>query len=198
MVERSPCKRQAVGSSPTSGSAEERAPAAARVAGPRRSPVLIVLALTCAMAGCGGSGSSRPAVGAAAKREALGQQRDPIGARGRTLGLARVVIPPGVKLPLHRHEGTQVAYVERGTLTYTVVGGGVEVMRGPSDAHAVKVRRIRAGETATITPGQWLVEEEGDVHRAANRGSTPVVVLLASLLRTGAPPATPVAGPAGR
>jgi quercetin dioxygenase-like cupin family protein len=177
--------------------------APASAAGPARrlgwATALLALALTWAPAGCGGrSGSSQPAAGAAAKREALGRQPNPIGAPGRTLGLARVVIPPGVRLPLHRHEGTQVAYVQRGTLTYSVFRGAVEVMRGSSDARPTRVRRIGPGDTAIIAAGQWLVEEPGDVHRAANRGSAPVVVLLASLLRTGAPPATPVARPAGR
>jgi quercetin dioxygenase-like cupin family protein len=209
LVEQSPCKRQAVGSSPTSGSADARVPVPgagsppAAGAGPVRpqrwAAALLALALAWAAAGCGrGSGSSQPAGGAAAKREALGRQPNPIGAPGRTLGLARVVIPPGARLPLHRHEGTQVAYVQSGTLSYTVVRGAVAVMRGSADARPAPVRRITAGQTASIRAGQWLVEEPADIHRAANRGSAPVVVLLATLLRTGAPPATPVARLASR
>ena len=54
------------------------------------------------------------------------------------------------------------------------------------------VRTIKAGQTAQIRPGQWLVEQPSDIHRAANRGSVPVVIYLATLLETGAPPSTPV------
>jgi quercetin dioxygenase-like cupin family protein len=209
LVEQSPCKRQAVGSSPTSGSVNgrssapdsgsPRAPRAGSARRLRRAAALLVLPLVWPGAGCGGrSASSPPTGGAAAKREALGGQRNPIGAPGRTLGLARVVIPPSATLPLHRHEGSQVAYVERGTLTYTVVRGAVEVMRGSPDARPARVRRIGPGTTGTITAGQWIIEDPGDVHRAANRGRVAVVVLLSSLLRSGAAPATPVAGPAGR
>ena len=207
MVERSPCKRQAVGSSPTSGSeaerASQRAPGLSDRAVRARSVgcavALAALALVWSAPGCGQRrSSSEPGRGAAVDRSALGQQRNPIGAHGRSLGLARVVIPPGARLALHRHEGTQVAYVQRGTLTYTVVRGGVEVMRGSSDARPAAVRRIGRGRTGTIRVGEWIVEDPGDVHRASNRGAAPVVVLLASLLRNGVPPATPVAGPAAR
>ncbi|MFL5821022.1 MAG: cupin domain-containing protein [Solirubrobacteraceae bacterium] len=169
-----------------------------RAALQRPAVALVVLAVGSVGVGCGQRPSRSQPAAAPAKRQALAQQRDPIGARGRTLGLARVVIPPGTSLPLHRHEGTQAAYVQQGALTYSVLAGDVEVMRGASDAGPAPVRRIGRGQTATITAGEWIVEEPDDVHRAANRGRRPVVVLLATLLRTGAPPATPVAGPAGR
>jgi hypothetical protein len=57
------------------------------------------------------------------------------------------------------------------------------------------VRTIKAGQTARIQPGQWLVEQPSDIHEAANRGTAPVVIYLATLLKTGAPPATPVTSP---
>ena len=66
------------------------------------------------------------------------------------------------------------------------------VREGDAEKDPRRVRSIAAGQTARIRPGQWLVEQPSDVHEAANRGSTPVVIYLATLLRTGAPPATPV------
>jgi quercetin dioxygenase-like cupin family protein len=150
-----------------------------------------------ALSACGGSGGSGKtdtgAKGGAPKRTALAQTVDPKGAAGETLGLARVVLPPGAKLPLHYHDGTQVAYVDKGVLTYTVVRGDVAVMRGAPGEHPTVVRRIGPGQAARIGEGEWLVEDRADVHRGENRGDGKVVVLLASLLRDGAPPATPVA-----
>ena len=55
-----------------------------------------------------------------AQREALAARNNPIGGKGRTLGLSRVAIPAGAQLALHHHAGTQVAFIDKGTLTYTV------------------------------------------------------------------------------
>ena len=105
--------------------------------------------------------------------------------------LNRVVVEPGAELALHHHLGTQIARVNSGTLTYTVRRGAATIRRGESDQSPQLVRRLGAGETARIRAGQWIVEQPSDIHEAANRGSTPVVLYLATLLRTGAPPSTP-------
>jgi quercetin dioxygenase-like cupin family protein len=104
-------------------------------------------------------------------------------------------VEPGAKLALHHHLGSQVAHIEAGTLTYTVRQGSVVVRTGESDQDPRTVRTIKAGQTAPIRSGQWIVEQPSDIHEAANRGSTPIVIYLATLLKTGAPPATPVSLP---
>ena len=81
--------------------------------------------------------------------------------------LSRVTVNPGAKLALHHHRGTQISRVVAGTLTYTVESGSAVVREGEADQNPTKVR-------------------------AANRGSVPVVIYLATLLETGAPPSTPV------
>jgi quercetin dioxygenase-like cupin family protein len=126
-----------------------------------------------------------------ATREALGESTKPKGAKGRTLGLSKVVIPVGAQLALHHHEGTQVARIVSGTLSYTVRNGKVRVRRGAADDPTF-LRTIRAGETGKIGAGQWIVEQPSDVHMAVNNGKTKIVIYSATLLRTGAPPATPV------
>lgn len=128
-----------------------------------------------------------------AKRDAMAQTGQVQGAPERELILSRVVVPPGAKLALHHHLGTQVARIEAGVLTYTVQQGSVVVRRGQSDADPTVVRTIAAGQTAQIKAGQWIVEQPSDIHRAADRGTKPVVIYLATLLKAGAPPATPVA-----
>jgi quercetin dioxygenase-like cupin family protein len=125
-------------------------------------------------------------------RNALAQSDRVQGAPDRTLVLSRVVVQPGAELALHHHLGTQVARIQAGVLTYTVQQGSVVVRTGESDQNPVTVRRIAAGQTARILAGQWIVEQPSDIHEAANRGSTPVVIYLATLLKKGAPPATPV------
>jgi quercetin dioxygenase-like cupin family protein len=128
-------------------------------------------------------------------RNALAQTSSVRGAPGRTLVLSRVVVAPGAELALHHHLGTQVARIQSGVLTYTVRRGSVAVRRGESDQEPEDVRRIESGQTARIRAGQWIVEQPSDIHQAANRGSAPVVIFLATLLETGAPPATPVSPP---
>ena len=128
-------------------------------------------------------------------RNALAETSKVQGAPKRTLVLSRVEVEPGARLALHHHLGTQVAHVEAGTLTYTVRRGSAVVKTGESDRNPRVVRTIKAGQTAPIRSGQWIVEQPSDIHEAANRGSSPVVIYLATLLKTGAPAATPVALP---
>ena len=124
-------------------------------------------------------------------REALAQVVKPPGAPGRTLGLSRVTIPAHTSLAPHRHPGDQIAFIESGTLTYTVRTGVVRVYRGPADASPRLVASIHSGQTRRVPTGDWVVERQGDVHFGANRGGRPVVILLATLFTTGSPPSIP-------
>lgn len=110
----------------------------------------------------------------------------------RTLSMARITIPPGVTLPWHYHDGTQIAQVVEGTLTYEVREGEVEVWKGTSEDDASVDRTIAEGETAEISSGEWLVEQPSSVHRGSNETDQPVVILVSTLLLTGASPSTPV------
>lgn len=131
-------------------------------------------------------------------RSALAQTSRVDGAPERTLVLSRVIVEPGAELALHHHQGTQIARVEAGTLRYTVRRGSVTVRRGESDRSPKAVRTIRAGQTGAVRAGEWIVEQPSDIHQAANRGATPVDIVIATLLEKGAPPATPVSLPAPR
>jgi quercetin dioxygenase-like cupin family protein len=127
---------------------------------------------------------------ATATRTPLAQSTKVAGAKGRTLGLSRVVIPPGGTIALHHHEGTQAAYIQSGVLSYTVKSGSVTVMSGPADNPSV-VRKISGGQTGQIRAGQWIVEQPSTIHQAANNGQAKIVIYLSTLLKTGAPPSTP-------
>ena len=130
-----------------------------------------------------------------AVRNALAQTSRVQGAPGRTMVLSRVVVEPGALLATHHHLGTQIARIHSGVLHYTVRRGSVTVRRGESDQGPQVVRQIAAGQTGGIHGGEWIVEQPSDIHEAANRGSQPVVIYLATLLKDGADPSTPVTIP---
>lgn len=166
---------------------------------PSRPRLLVVLALLVGIAlgttipGAFGQSEEAPT----AIRNALAQTSKVQGAPGRTMVLSRVVVEPGAKLAAHHHLGTQVARIQSGVLTYTVRRGSAAVRKGESDRDPALVRTIKAGQTAAIRKGEWIVEQPSDIHEAANRGQDSVVIYLATLLRDGAEPSTPVSLPEG-
>jgi hypothetical protein len=85
-----------------------------------------------------------------------------------------------------------VPHRRSGVLAYTVVTGRVDVVRGSPEAKPTLVRRIAAGQTGKIRAGEWIVERPGTIHRAANKGNRTIVIYLATLFKTGSPPAIPV------
>lgn len=151
--------------------------------------VIVVIALV-----VGGSGEDQPHKKATTSRaQGSGVTRTPLGeaapanAPGQQLYLQRVTIAPHAKLAEHFHQGTQVARVVSGTLTYNIVSGTAAVTRADGKPEDV------AGPTKVLLqPGDSLVETTSLVHYGANDTSTPVVIELAALLQQGAPLATPV------
>jgi quercetin dioxygenase-like cupin family protein len=119
-------------------------------------------------------------------REPLAASSEVRGAPDRSLALTRITVMPGSLLASHHHPGTQIARIANGTLTYSVETGRVRVMRGDAE-DGTFVRTIKAGETGRIRTGQWIVEQPDEVHHAANLGTEPVVIYLATLFPTGAP-----------
>jgi hypothetical protein len=111
----------------------------------------------------------------------------PANAPGQELYLQRVTIAPGATLPEHFHEGTQVARVVAGVLTYDIASGEATVARADGTQQTV-----RAPATIKLRRGDGLVETQGLVHHGSNAGKRPVVIELAALLQQGAPLSTPV------
>ena len=93
---------------------------------------------------------------------------------------------------MHRHPGTQIAFIQKGTLTYTVGTGAVNVYRGAADRNPRVVRRVAAGQTGKVRAGEWVIEQPRVVHFGANEGERPVLILLATLFENGSPPSIPV------
>ena len=121
-------------------------------------------------------------------RQDMAEVAAPPGAPRRTLGLSKVIVMPGAQLASHHHPGAQLGYVAEGALTYTVESGHAKVMKGPGDAATV-VKRLGPGDTVKVRAGQWLSEQQDEVHHATNAGAVPIVIYIATLLRTGEPAA---------
>ncbi|HEV2529923.1 MAG TPA: cupin domain-containing protein [Thermomicrobiales bacterium] len=111
---------------------------------------------------------------------------DPVSAPGQVLEFVRFTIPSGAQLPAHIHPGMQVAIIESGVLSYTVLDGAVPVTRAESGETELIVPETG---TTTIRPGDSFHEPEGVIHFGANDGDEAVIILVASLFRDGAPPA---------
>jgi quercetin dioxygenase-like cupin family protein len=112
----------------------------------------------------------------------------PASAPDQSLQLVRYVIQPGTVLPAHIHPGTQLAWIESGELTYTVVRGQIRVECSTVDGTPGPVEWVRSGETTVPRPGDAVIETEGNVHFGENRATEPVVILAATLLEVGQPP----------
>lgn len=160
-----------------------------------RTPIVLALAVGIVLGALLPAAFGKTEAASTAIRNALAQTDQVQGAPGRTMVLSRVVVQPGAKLATHHHLGTQIARVQSGVLHYTVRAGSAVVRSGESDQNPALVRKIKAGQTFAIRSGQWIVEQPSDVHEAANRGTTPVVLYLATLLEDGAAPSIPVSLP---
>jgi len=114
-------------------------------------------------------------------------QASPVNAPGQVLYLQRVTIAPRSKLTQHFHQGTQVARIVSGVLTYNIASGTATLthLNGKS-------RTLTGPTTVKLRPGDSLVETQGLVHHGSNAGRKPVVIELAALLEEGAPLATAV------
>lgn len=119
-------------------------------------------------------------------RTPLGEA-SPANAPGQTLYLQQVVIPAHTALSQHFHDGTQVARVVEGTLTYDIESGTAAITRADGSTE-----EIDGPATTTLEAGDAIVETAALVHHGQNDGDEPVVVELAALLASGAPVATPV------
>jgi quercetin dioxygenase-like cupin family protein len=128
----------------------------------------------------GSPDGTAPGTTVAVAKEVLATEADPPGADGSTLTLMRYTIAPGAQLSPHIHPGVQLAHIESGTLTYTVVSGTATVTRAGGAVEAV------TGPTSTaLAPGDSVAENDGMVHFGANETDEPVVILATLLTEDG-------------
>lgn len=161
--------------------------------------IAAILALLAAVAACTPAnpatrpgGDVVPAASVAPVVRTVLAEAVPDDARSLDLELVRYVIQPGTTLATHHHPGTQVAMIESGRLTYTVVSGGDVVVHQVDGG----TRTIRPGMTDVIVAGEWIVEREPVIHYGANLTKEVVEILATTLLRDGQPAAIPDPTPA--
>lgn len=104
-------------------------------------------------------------------KEVLAEDTTPPGAPGYTLTLIRYTIAPGAKLAAHIHPGVQMANIDSGALTYTIISGTAQVRRAGGEATAVT-----GPTTITLKAGDSVVEPFDMVHFGANDTGEPVVI----------------------
>ncbi|MBI2706632.1 MAG: hypothetical protein HYX32_15280 [Actinobacteria bacterium] len=146
---------------------------------------LLVLTVTACGAGTNattGTAPARESPGTTAVpvvKETLASEVDPPGAPGRTLTLARYTIAPDAQLSPHIHPGVQLASIQAGTLTYTVVSGTATLTRanGTTD-------EVTGPATVALDAGDAVAENDGMVHFGANRTGAPVVILATLLTQS--------------
>ncbi len=151
----------------------------------RRSWAAALIATSLLLAGCGAGGPADDAANEASRVQLATAL--PENAPGQQLYLVEVTIPGGVTLQKHVHEGTQIASVRSGTLTYVIESGTALVTRADGAEE-----RVTGPITIELEVGESLVEDKALVHYGQNLGEETVVVTLAALLREGAPLSTPV------
>jgi hypothetical protein len=120
-------------------------------------------------------------------RRVIHATAEPANAPGQSMTLQEIEIDPGAELPEHFHEGTQLATIRAGVLTYEVVSGTVMVIRKNGSTETVG-----GPATLELRVGDSLVENEALVHYGANKGKKKVVLDVAALLHDGAPLATTI------
>src|SRR6478672_1253410 len=152
----------------------------------RRTRLPVILFISGAIA-IGGAANAGAAAAPEPVRRTVYGTAEPGNAPGQSLTLQQVVVAPGAKLATHFHEGTQLATIRAGVLTYHVVSGTVLVTR----AGETSGREVGPG-VVSLRKGDTIVENESLVHFGANQGKKPVVIELAALLHDGAPLSTPV------
>jgi quercetin dioxygenase-like cupin family protein len=121
-------------------------------------------------------------------RDVLDNDMSPPGAPGRTLSLVRYTIAPGAKLAPHVHPGVQIASIESGTLTYTVISGTALVRR----AGASTDTPTAGPTTIQLRRGDAVTEVGNMVHFGDNKTKDPVIILATLLTEHGHPLAEPV------
>ncbi len=66
-------------------------------------------------------------------------------------------IPPGAKLPVHKHNYPRYGYMMSGQL---------------------KITNVATGKTSTFNPGDFIIESLGQWHKAESTGTDPVKLLV--------------------
>lgn len=115
--------------------------------------------------------ASTPGTTVAVQKDVLATEVDPPGAPGRTLTLIRYTIAPGAKLSPHVHPGIQLAAIQSGSLSYTIVSGTATVTR-----RGGRPEPVAGPTTITLGPGDAVAEPGDMVHFGANDTSGPVVI----------------------
>ena len=118
---------------------------------------------------------------------------EPMGAPGQELAVRLTTIAPDGGLVPHTHPGTQLIWLESGTLQLVVVDGEVPITRAPNAGTPGPAETLVSGQETVLNVGDSWVEAEGVVHYGINTGDEDAVLRVATLYPAGEPAAQPAA-----
>jgi quercetin dioxygenase-like cupin family protein len=154
--------------------------------------ITVALSAALLVAACGGdSETSTPSAANGVEetvRQALAEGTTET-APDQLLELTRVVIPAETTLTPHNHPGPQLAFIEFGELTYTVIDGEATVRRAVA-TEGETTETYASGQSLVLGEGDSIMEPTGMVHMAENKTGEPIVIYLSSLFPEGEPAAS--------
>lgn len=100
---------------------------------------------------------------------------------GGQLVVTRMVIEPGIGVAAHRHPGPASFVVISGSLQTTLLRGGASVNRFGAE-HVAEI-----GDTMNLSPGVVISYAPDAVKTMANRGHSPLVLMVTMVLNHGEP-----------
>jgi quercetin dioxygenase-like cupin family protein len=113
---------------------------------------------------------------------------EPEAAPGQALSLVRITFEPGGYFASHGHPGTQIWYIDAGTLSTTIEEGTARLTRAPVGGTPTPAEQLAAGDAVTMLAGDALFFGPDLVHMVRNEGDETTVLLISAILAADQPP----------
>jgi quercetin dioxygenase-like cupin family protein len=107
---------------------------------------------------------------------------EPEAAPGQALSLVRITFEPGGYFASHGHPGTQIWYIDAGTLSTTIQEGTARLTRAPVGGTPTPAEHLAPGDAVTMLEGDALFFGPDLVHTVRNEGDETTVLLISAIL----------------
>lgn len=112
----------------------------------------------------------------------------PAGVPGQALSFVRITFEPGGYFAAHGHPGTQIWYIDAGTLSTTIQEGTARLTRAPIGGTPTPAEQLAPGDEVTMLEGDTLFFDHDLVHTVRNEGDEATVLLISAILAADQPP----------
>ena len=113
---------------------------------------------------------------------------EPEAAPGQALSLVRITFEPGGYFASHGHPGTQIWYIDAGTLSTTIQEGTARLTRAPVGGTPTPAEHLAPGDDVTMLAGDALFFGPDLVHTVRNEGDETTILLISAILAADQPP----------